>query len=52
MTKSMLNNSMAVSMEQALEDESRSQAVNFATRDTQEALAAFGERRPPTFHGR
>ncbi len=52
MTKSMLNNSLAVSMEQALEDESRSQTVNFASRDTQEALAAFAERRPPTFEGR
>jgi enoyl-CoA hydratase/carnithine racemase len=52
MTKSMLNNSMAVSMEQALEDESRSQAANFGTRDTREALGAFVERRPPTFEGR
>ena len=52
MTKSMLNNSMAVSMEQALEDESRSQAANFGTRDTREALTAFVERRPPTFEGR
>jgi 2-(1,2-epoxy-1,2-dihydrophenyl)acetyl-CoA isomerase len=52
MTKSMLNNSMAVSMEQALEDESRSQTANFGTRDTREALVAFVERRPPTFEGR
>ncbi|MGA2835400.1 MAG: enoyl-CoA hydratase [Acidimicrobiales bacterium] len=52
LTKSMLNNSMAVSMDQAVEDEARSQAVNFATRDTREALAAFAEKRPPTFEGR
>ncbi len=52
MTKTMLNNSMAVSMEQALEDEARSQTANFGTRDTREALAAFVERRPPAFEGR
>jgi len=52
MTKSMLNNSMAVSMEQALEDESRSQAANFGTRDTREALTAFVEKRTPHFEGR
>src|SRR5664280_3327638 len=52
MTKTTLNNSMAVSMEQALEDEARSQAANFGTRDTREALTAFVERRPPRFEGR
>jgi len=52
MTKTMLNNSFAVSMEQALEDEARSQAVNFGTRDTAEAIAAFVEKRDPTFEGR
>ena len=48
----MLNNSLAVSMEQALEDEARAQSANFATRDTREALTAFAERRPPVFEGR
>jgi 2-(1,2-epoxy-1,2-dihydrophenyl)acetyl-CoA isomerase len=52
MTKTMLNNSSAVSMEQALEDEARAQAANFGTRDTREALTAFVERRPPHFEGR
>ena len=52
MTKSMLNNSLMVSMEQALEDEARSQAVNFASRDTREALTAFAEKRSPSFEGR
>ncbi len=52
MTKTMLNNSMSVSMEEAVEDEARSQAVNFGTRDTREALTAFAEKRPPSFEGR
>ena len=52
MTKTLLNNSMAVSMDQALEDEARAQSVNFGTRDTREALTAFAERRTPEFEGR
>ncbi len=52
MTKSMLNNSAALSMDQALEEESRSQAVNFASGDTKEALHAFVEKREPFFEGR
>jgi 2-(1,2-epoxy-1,2-dihydrophenyl)acetyl-CoA isomerase len=51
MTKTMLNNSFAVSMEQAVEDEARSQAVNFATADTAEAIAAFLGKREPRFTG-
>jgi len=52
MTKTMLNNSFAASMDQALEDEARSQAVNFASEDTWEALKAFTEKRDPTFQGK
>jgi enoyl-CoA hydratase/carnithine racemase len=52
MTKSLLNNSLGVSMDQALEDEARAQSTNFGTRDTREALTAFAERRPPSFEGR
>jgi enoyl-CoA hydratase/carnithine racemase len=52
MTKTMLNNSFAVSMEQALEDESRAQAVNFGSADTMEALVAFVQKREPHFEGR
>ena len=52
MTKRMLNRSFEVSFEQALEDESRSQTVNFGTRDTAEALAAFVAKRTATFEGR
>jgi len=52
MTKAMLNNSSALSLDQALEEESRSQAVNFATADTSEAMRAFAEKRDPLFEGR
>ena len=52
MTKTLLNNSMAASMDQALEDEALAQSTNFGTRDTREALTAFVERRPPSFEGR
>lgn len=51
-TKRMLNCSSTVSMEQALDDEGAAQAVNFGTRDTVEAIAAFAEKRVPTFQGR
>ncbi len=52
MTKAMLNSSFNLAMDQALEDEARSQAVNFASADTAEALAAFVEKREPRFEGR
>jgi enoyl-CoA hydratase/carnithine racemase len=52
MSKTLLNNSLGVSMDQALEDEARAQATNFGTRDTREALTAFVERRSPSFEGR
>lgn len=52
MTKTMLNNSLMVSMDQALEDEARSQSVNFGTNDFREAVSAFLEKRDPTFEGR
>jgi enoyl-CoA hydratase/carnithine racemase len=52
MTKTMLNNSAALSLGQAVEDEARCQVVNFSTADTAEALKAFVERREPRFEGR
>ena len=51
-TKRMLNNSMTMSMEQALDDEGAAQTVNFGTKDTVEAISAFAEKREPVFKGR
>ncbi len=52
MTKAMLNNSFNLAMDQSLEEEARSQSVNFGSADTAEALAAFVEKRDPVFEGR
>ena len=52
MTKTLLHASSMASMEQAVEDEARCQALNFSTKDTQEAMAAFSEKREPVFIGR
>jgi enoyl-CoA hydratase/carnithine racemase len=52
MTKTMLNNSLGLSMDQAIEEETRSQAVNFGTADTMEAIGAFTQKRDPKFRGR
>jgi 2-(1,2-epoxy-1,2-dihydrophenyl)acetyl-CoA isomerase len=51
MTKTLLNHAFAVSMDQALEDEARTQTVNFFTADVMEAMAAFLEKREPHFRG-
>lgn len=51
MTKRLLNNSMNVTLEEALDDEGLSQTVNFSTADTAEAMRAFMEKRPPEFYG-
>ena len=51
-TKRLLNNSLEVTMEQALDDEGRAQTVNFGTEDTVEAFSAFVQKREPTFTGR
>ncbi len=52
MTKRLLNNSMQVTMEEALDDEGMAQTINFGTQDTPEAIMAFVEKRAPRFHGR
>jgi 2-(1,2-epoxy-1,2-dihydrophenyl)acetyl-CoA isomerase len=51
MTKSLLNNGLVTSMEQAVEDEARCQALNFSTADAVEAMQAFSEKRDPNFRG-
>lgn len=51
MTKTLLNASLSATMDEALEDEARSQAVNLRTEDTAEAMRAFVEKRPPSFKG-
>ena len=52
MTKTLLNNGVSVSMQQALEDEARCQIVSAGTRDIVEAMKAFVEKREPVFEGR
>ena len=52
MTKRMLDNSMQVTLEEALDDEGVAQTVNFGTADTAEAMKAFLEKREPKFEGR
>ena len=52
MTKTLLRRRRTSSMEQAVENEARCQAVNFASEDTAEALAAFAEKREPIYTGR
>ena len=52
LTKSLLNNAFSTSIDQALEDEARSQHVTYSTEDAKEALAAFVGKREPSFKGR
>jgi len=52
MTKKLLNQSLSVTVEQALENEAQAQTVNFFTADTAEAMLAFAEKRDPVFHGK
>jgi enoyl-CoA hydratase/carnithine racemase len=51
-SKRLLNQSLSVSMAEALEFEDVAQVMNFQSADTAEAIAAFVEKRPPTFTGR
>jgi 1,4-dihydroxy-2-naphthoyl-CoA synthase len=47
----MLDNAMAATFEQALDDEGAAQTVNFFTDDTREAMSAFLDKRAPKFSG-
>ncbi len=50
-TKRLLNNAAGISLFGALEAEGLSQALNFSTADTTEAMLAFVEKRDPAFKG-
>jgi enoyl-CoA hydratase/carnithine racemase len=51
LSKRLLNQAFSVSMAEALEFEDTAQTMNFASRDTAEALAAFLQKRDPRFTG-
>jgi enoyl-CoA hydratase/carnithine racemase len=51
LTKTLLNQSLGLGLEQALDAEASAQALNRMTDDTAEALNAFVERREPRFAG-
>jgi 2-(1,2-epoxy-1,2-dihydrophenyl)acetyl-CoA isomerase len=51
LTKSMINNAFGVSMDQALEDEARSQHITLTTSDTAAAMQAFVTKQEPVFKG-
>jgi enoyl-CoA hydratase/carnithine racemase len=51
-SKALLNEGADRTLRDALANEARAQAVNFATADAREAYAAFAEAREPTFTGR
>ncbi len=51
-SKAMLNKSMGLSMEEALDVEAAAQAINLGTADNAEAALAFFERRDAVFEGR
>ena len=51
-TKRMLSNAFSLSLSEALAGEASAQSVNLASEDMREGVAAFLEKRPPTFRGR
>jgi enoyl-CoA hydratase/carnithine racemase len=51
LSKRLLNQSLSVSMSEALEFEDTAQTMNFSSRDTAEAMAAFVQKRDPNFTG-
>jgi 2-(1,2-epoxy-1,2-dihydrophenyl)acetyl-CoA isomerase len=51
LSKRLLNQSFSVSMAEALEFEDTAQAMNFASKDTSEAILAFLQKREPKFTG-
>ena len=51
-TKAMLDASSTATLAESLAAEAAAQTVNFGTKDTPEAIAAFLEKRKPVFRGR
>ena len=51
LTKQLLNDSSAYSLQQALDAEGAAQTSNFSTKDTAEAITAFVQKREPVFKG-
>jgi len=51
LSKQLLNKSLEMSMDQALEAEAQAQSVNLASADAREAMLAFVEKRTPVFEG-
>lgn len=52
LTKRILNDSLQSTMEMTLEDEARSQCINFTTEDFAEAMKAFADKRDARYVGR
>jgi 2-(1,2-epoxy-1,2-dihydrophenyl)acetyl-CoA isomerase len=52
LTKRMLDSSMSLTFEQALEEEGRAAHIAYTTTDLREGMTAFFERREPKFTGR
>ena len=52
MTKRMITTAFNPSLSEALHGEAMAQSVTGASKDTQEAMRAFFEKREPTFKGR
>ncbi|HQV58532.1 MAG TPA: enoyl-CoA hydratase-related protein [Ilumatobacteraceae bacterium] len=50
-SKFLLNDSLTMSLTQAIDNEGAAQSVNSSTADSAEALAAFTERRSASYHG-
>lgn len=51
MMKKALNDSFGLSFDEVVHGESFNQSILFSTKDLQEAISAFFEKRPPTFTG-